>query len=107
LIDAVVDKFGIRNYFEILQSAESERYGKPHPGVFLTAAERLGVEPTACLVFEDSLAGLIAGKAARMKVVAVPAPHDVGQPGFAIADLKLRSLRQFGAEELARLQSDG
>lgn len=107
LIDAVVDKFAIRDRFDVLQSAESELYGKPHPGVFLTTAAKLGVAPTSCLVFEDSFAGLIAGLAARMKVVAVPAEHDFGQSRFAVAHLKLRSLRQFEEGRLEKLQADG
>lgn len=106
LIEAVVDQFGIRKYFSVLQSAESEPYGKPHPGVFLTTAAKLGIEPTACLVFEDSFAGVIAAKAARMKVVAVPAAEHYEQNCFAIADLKLRSLRQFDAAALERLNRD-
>ena len=107
LIDAVVDKFAIRGCFDVLQSAESEPYGKPHPGVFLTTAAKLGVEPTSCLVFEDSFAGLIAGLAARMQVVAVPAEHDFGQSRFGVAHLKLRSLRQFDEECLDELRAEG
>lgn len=106
LIDAVLDKFGIRERFDVVQSAESEPYGKPHPGVFITTADKLNVEPTNCLVFEDSFAGLIAGKAARMKVVAVPAESDFDQSRFDIADLKLRSLLQFDGNCLARLREE-
>jgi sugar-phosphatase len=104
LIQVVVDRFGLGSYFDLLQSAEAEPYGKPHPGVFLAAARGLGVEPTRCLVFEDSFTGLIAAKAARMKAVVIPAPHDFGQSRFDIADLKLRSLLDFGEEHLTCLQ---
>jgi len=107
LIQVVVDRFALGAYFDLLQSAETEPYGKPHPGVFLTAARRLGVEPTRCLAFEDSLTGLIAAKAARMKVVVVPAPQDFGQSRFDLADLQLRSLAEFTQEHLARLQDRG
>ena len=107
LIDAVIDKFGIRERFGVVQSAESEPYGKPHPGVFITTAGKLGVEPTDCLVFEDSFAGLIAGKAARMKVVAVPAAEEYDQGRFDIADLKLGSLLQFDEDCLGRLREEG
>lgn len=107
LIDAVVDKFGIRGCFDLLQSAEGEPYGKPHPGVFITTANKLQVDPTACLVFEDSFAGLIAARAARMKVVVVPEEESFCQSRFDIADLKLRSLRQFGEGALEELQENG
>ncbi|MGF1499905.1 MAG: HAD-IA family hydrolase [Elainellaceae cyanobacterium] len=48
--------------------------GKPAPDIFLLAAQRLGARPTQCLVFEDSLAGIAAARAANMTVVAVPEP---------------------------------
>jgi sugar-phosphatase len=77
-----------------VQSAEFELLGKPHPGVFLSAAASLDVAAGDCLVIEDSAAGVLAGVAARMTVVAVPTPEDAGQPAFAKADLILRSLYQ-------------
>lgn len=90
IIDATLEHLGLE--FPVIASAQDERYGKPHPAVFLRAAERLGVEPTECLVFEDSLHGVIAAKAARMTVIAVPEHPD---PRFAIADRVLESLLDY------------
>ena len=95
LIEAVVKKLEIDGYFDTLVSAEHEKYGKPHPAVFLSAAEQLEVSPTNCLVFEDSFNGLIAAKAARMKAVVIPQQEEFDQQRFSIADIKLRSLREF------------
>ncbi|MES2559724.1 MAG: hexitol phosphatase HxpB [Bacteroidota bacterium] len=92
LIEAVVDKLGIRQYFQLLWSAEYEPYGKPHPGIFITTAQKLGMEPTQCLVFEDSVNGVLAAKAARMLCIAIPEEATFDDGRFAIADLKLRSL---------------
>ncbi|MCB9595510.1 MAG: hexitol phosphatase HxpB [Sandaracinaceae bacterium] len=92
IIDATLARLGLADTFEVVTSAETERYGKPHPAVFLRCAETLGVPPTACLVFEDSLNGVIAAKAARMRCVAVPEKPD---PRFAIADRVLASLVDF------------
>ena len=103
LIDAVVDHLGIRQRFEVIRSAELEPYGKPHPGVFLTTAEQLGVDAPRCLVLEDSFNGVIAGLAARMKVVAVPAPEDQSQPRFDIAHARLQSLLELDEACLKRL----
>ena len=52
---------------EVLVTSEDVSRGKPHPDLFLLAAERLGLEPTACIVVEDSDVGIEAAKAARMR----------------------------------------
>jgi len=75
IIETVLTRLNISSYFEVVQSAEKEQYGKPHPAVFITAANNLGVSPNNCIVIEDSLNGVIAGKAAKMKVVAIPEPY--------------------------------
>lgn len=92
LIETVVDKLHIRHYFQFLVSAENEPYGKPHPGIFITTAHKLGIAPVDCLVFEDSINGVIAAKAARMKCIAVPEPLSLLDSRFTIADLTLPSL---------------
>ena len=56
---------------EVLVSADSVSRGKPHPEPYLFAAQRLGVFPGSCTVFEDAPAGIAAGKAAGMRVVAL------------------------------------
>ncbi len=94
LIDLVLTHFGLSGAFALVHSAEDEPYGKPHPAVFLTTARKLGVDPTRCLVFEDSPAGVLAAKAARMSVVAVPEIEERTKPTFAIADAVLDSLDQ-------------
>jgi beta-phosphoglucomutase-like phosphatase (HAD superfamily) len=49
---------------------------KPHPDIYLRAAELLGVPPEDCVVFEDSLTGIQAARAAGMAVVGVGTTHD-------------------------------
>ena len=92
LIERCLDHFGLRDRFEVIASAADEQYGKPHPAVFLTAATRLNVAPTSCLVLEDSGAGVLAAKAARMSCIAVPVPEERSLAPFALADLVLQSL---------------
>ncbi len=94
LIETVVDKLQIRSYFDFLVSAETEPYGKPHPSIFLTTAQKLGVSPNDCLVFEDSVNGVIAAKAARMKCIAVPEAATLQDNRFSIADLIIHSLTE-------------
>lgn len=92
LVVRCLDHFELRKRFASLHSADVEPYGKPHPGVFLSAASALGVAPLDCLVFEDSPAGVLAAKAGRMRVVAVPASEDRANAAFSLADLVLDSL---------------
>jgi HAD superfamily hydrolase (TIGR01509 family) len=62
IIKAVLDRLGIQDHFSVIYSAEHEPYGKPHPGVYLTTAKKLGVKPTECLAFEDSLNGVLVSR---------------------------------------------
>ena len=94
LIAFVLERFGLASTFAVVHSAEDEPYGKPHPAVFLTAAQRLGVAPGRCIVWEDSPAGVLAAKAARMTCVAVPAHDEHGAPALGIADAVLTSLEE-------------
>ena len=103
LIDATLSRLGLRERFELVVSAEHERFGKPHPAVFLNTAEQLGVAPTECLVLEDSLNGVLAAKSARAICVAVPSPSDRADPRFAIADRVLGSLEELDASLIEAL----
>ena len=94
LIDVVLGHFGLAEEFEVIHSAEEEPFGKPHPGVFLSAAAKLGVPPDRCLVWEDAPAGVLAAKAARMACVAVPDAAERHDRVVAIADAVLSSLEE-------------
>lgn len=95
IIRSVLNRLGLWNYFELYCSAENEFYGKPHPAVFLSTAEKLGLHPSECLVIEDSVNGCIAAKAAKMKCIAVPDAEHFNDARFSIADVKLNSLEDF------------
>jgi HAD superfamily hydrolase (TIGR01509 family) len=99
LIETALNKFNILGEFDVLNSSEKEEYGKPHPGVYLTTAQKLQTDPRNCLAFEDSFNGAIAAKAARMKVVTVPDPADFNDRRFDFSDLKLSSLLEFTEEK--------
>jgi sugar-phosphatase len=105
LIDAILTTLDLENIFAVVCSAAKEERGKPHPDVFLTTAHELGVNPSGCLVIEDSAFGVEAGKAAGMIVIAVPAPHQFDRKEFARADLKLRSLTELSVDAIERALS--
>jgi HAD superfamily hydrolase (TIGR01509 family) len=103
LINAVLDRLDLRDVFSVVCSAEDEPRGKPHPGVYLTAAGRLGVPPAFCVAIEDSIHGVIAAKAAGMRCIAIPLPELRGEPGFSEADVVLKSLVEIDEDLLSRL----
>jgi mannitol-1-/sugar-/sorbitol-6-/2-deoxyglucose-6-phosphatase len=68
----LLDRTGIRGLFNVVITGDEVQQGKPHPDIYLRAAKKLGISPEACLVIEDSLAGIAAGKGANMRVAAIP-----------------------------------
>ncbi len=70
-LDCIFGHSDVRHYFDAFVTSEDVRCGKPDPEVFLKSAERLGYEPSRCIVFEDAHVGIEAGLAAGMKVIAV------------------------------------
>jgi sugar-phosphatase len=105
LIDAVVEMAGIKHYLQAIASAQDLPYGKPNPQVYLNCAEQLNSNPADCICFEDSLNGMIAAKAAKMKCVIVPAANQAKDLRWSLADLQLSSLQNFGELHLHRLNS--
>ena len=97
IIAAVLERLALTETFACVHSAEDEPYGKPHPGVYLTTARKLGVAPTACCAIEDSPNGVLAAKAAQMTCVAVPDPAVAADPRFVIADRVAHSLVELDA----------
>lgn len=93
--DAVTRVLGIEKYLQVKTSAEKLQYGKPHPEVYLECAASLQSSPLDCICFEDSINGMIAAKAARMKCVVVPAYAQQKDERWSIADLKVSSLKNF------------
>ena len=68
----LLDRTEIRSLFSVVITGDEVQQGKPHPDIYLRAAKKLEISPEACLVIEDALAGIAAGKAANMRVAAIP-----------------------------------
>jgi beta-phosphoglucomutase-like phosphatase (HAD superfamily) len=74
-IDFVLDNLDLRKYFKIVVSADDVYESKPHPEVFLKAAQLLGVPPSQCIVFEDAPKGVEAAGNADMQCVVLTTMH--------------------------------
>jgi beta-phosphoglucomutase len=104
-LDLILRLTGIERFLSAVVSAEDTTRGKPDPQVFLVAAERLGVEPRRCVVFEDAPAGVEAAKAGGMKCVAVRfvGHHSADKLAQAGADRVVASLEEVSVEEVLQL----
>jgi len=67
-----LDRHGLTPFFDVIVTGDEIERGKPDPDIYLRAAKKLGIGADACLVIEDALSGLAAGKAAGMRVAAIP-----------------------------------
>jgi HAD superfamily hydrolase (TIGR01509 family) len=88
-IEFVLERAGLRNCFQAIVSAHDVDRPKPFPDVYLHAAKLLHVAPENCVVFEDSLSGVAAARAAGMRVVGVLTTLS----GFVNVDLTIRDFR--------------
>ncbi len=84
-LDIALDTLHIREYFDVLQTADGLDRGKPDPEIYVLACRRLGLPPAECVVLEDAANGVLAGKAAGCPVIAVPNDYTRGQ-NFSAAD---------------------
>lgn len=83
--------------FSVIIGGDKVRNGKPSPDIYLETAKQLKVEPSSCLVIEDSVPGVEAGKAAGMEVVAVPSIPKMSDR-YVLADEIINSLYDFRPE---------
>ncbi len=89
---------GIQKYFAVVLDEDSVTHGKPDPEIYLKAAKALNMNPADCIVVEDSLSGVEAGKRAGCKVIGITTTHtpaelskaDLTAPDFTT--LKLNDL---------------
>jgi HAD superfamily hydrolase (TIGR01509 family) len=93
-VDALLAEVGVRRHFEVIVTADDVRWGKPDPEVYVRAAEGLGLPPSGCVVFEDSVVGVHAARAAGMRVIGVTTAHGADELRAAGAE---RAIADFEA----------
>ncbi len=100
-VEACIDVVGLRGAFAAIVTAEDVSEGKPDPQVFLLGAERLGLPPHRCVVFEDAIVGIEAARRGGMKAVAVTTTHPAAR--LAQADVVVDRLDQLSVAALRAL----
>ena len=96
--DYILEKLGLKNSFDVIVGDEDVERGKPEPEIYLKAAEKLGVEPKHCLVFEDSIPGIQSAKRAGLRVIALSTTHqakDLTEAAYIINDFSEVTLSSF------------
>ena len=96
----ILQKIGMVNLFDAIIDGNKVSKAKPNPEVFLKGAEALGVSPSACVVFEDAIAGVEAAINGGMKVVGIGSPEVLTE-----ADLVIAGLHEMTLEKLQALDS--
>jgi beta-phosphoglucomutase family hydrolase len=102
VIETVVKKFNIDKYFKILVTGDYVERSKPEPDIFLLAAERLQVEPSECLVIEDSHNGVCAARKAGMKCIGYKNLNS-GSQDISMADSIVDTFDNLDADTLSKL----
>jgi HAD superfamily hydrolase (TIGR01509 family) len=98
VIDRMLVACNVRDFFDVVLSADEVINPKPDAEIFLKCASKLGVQPEHCLVIEDSVFGVRAAKAARMKCVAVlsgaasKSELELDQPDIMVASLEQKEI---------------
>ncbi|QIH37115.1 hexitol phosphatase HxpB [Sphingobacterium sp. DR205] len=100
LMSQVLSKLEIGHYFDITLSADHVRKGKPSPDIYLKMASSLSVDPSRCIVLEDSTSGIAAARAAGMAVIAVVGQYFYDNIEFDIADVRIGSLLDFYDDQI-------
>ncbi len=104
-IGEILDRFNLNKYFQLVYSGDFERFGKPHPGIYISACKKLKINPVCSVAFEDSMVGLLSAKSAQMKAVVLLDSDQIHSTKFDFADMKIESLINFGPAEFKYLES--
>jgi beta-phosphoglucomutase family hydrolase len=93
---------GLEKKFQAICAEKDVTHGKPHPEIFLKAAEKIERDPRRCVVFEDAHVGVEAGRAAGAKVIAVATTHPA-ETFAGLADRVVRSLDELRVDDVIAL----
>lgn len=102
-IEFAIEQLKMADLFDAFVGAEDVMVGKPNPEVFLKAAQKVGIPPEKCVVFEDAVAGVLAAKRGGTKCIAVTTTNPRSALEEAGADLVVDSLLEISPQKVAAL----
>lgn len=100
-VNIIFQHISLQKYFPVIITADDVEKGKPHPDLFLQAAEKLGVNPEDCLVIEDANNGIEAARRAGMKCIVITTTHKKEE--LTTADKIIDSFDDLEAEDLEKI----
>jgi beta-phosphoglucomutase-like phosphatase (HAD superfamily) len=107
-VEFIVDALGFGRYFRHLVTGDEVRHPKPHPEIYLKAVEKLEIEPSRCVAFEDSFVGVESAKRANMMCVAIASTFPLDELREQThADLAVESFEKLDLDTLRRLFAAG
>jgi len=99
-LDFVLDNLDIRQFFDVLVEESQITHGKPHPEIYLRAAQLLGVLPQECVAIEDSIFGLQSANSAGMKAIAITTSFPPDK--LTLADKIIHRFTELNVDELLK-----
>lgn len=101
-VEAFLKAHQVFDLFSTIVTVDDITNRKPDPETFLKVAVELGVDPSECIVLEDTVSGVLAAKNAGMRAIAVPGPDSL-EHDFSTADLVYDSLLEISTEDIDAL----
>jgi len=98
-VDFTLDKTGTRKFFTTVLDEAHVTHGKPNPEIYLKTAAAIGYAPERCIVIEDSLSGVKAGKSAGCKVIGITTTHSASE--LSETDLIIENFNGLDPKELS------
>lgn len=99
-IETILRRVGLRDHFAVIVDGSSVTHPKPHPEPYLVTAAKLGIDPAACVVFEDSEIGVLSARAAGAYCVAIRNPVARMRQDLSAAGLVLDSFEDLDVATL-------
>ena len=100
-VEIIFNKLGFKSYFDIKLTRDNVKNVKPHPEIYLRGAGIFGVDPSECVVFEDSIVGITAAKSAGMKCIAIINTYSAED--LKDADMRIKSYKEINIEKIKEL----